>query len=192
MDEMNEINEVNETKPPKKIFKVFLILGAGITLLSFSALVICCIAYPTAINFLTPATIPPAVMVLIALYGFCLGIWGKIDPRKKYGFKYSKLDGKAYVERNDYPRVGKSYAMGSVSFLVMSLILPFVFFFSDNVKYLVGGISFAVMVLALVGFLAVVFVIAGIGAKEQREKEKAEAERLRREQEKREEMGKWK
>lgn len=183
---------MNKEKNTHIAFKIMLVVGAILILLTLLALVICLAAYPSAINFLSPATLPPASVVLLLLYGFCVGIWGKIDIRKKYGTKYSKIDGKGYFERKDYPRTHKFYEGGAVSLFLMSLMLPFVFFFPDNIKNLVGGISLAVIVLSLVGFIAVVFVIAGISVKEQRDKEKADAERLRREQENREEMGQWK
>lgn len=183
---------MNEEKNTHIVFKIMLVVGAIFVLLTLLALVVCCVAYPSVINFFSPATLPPASVVLLLLYGFCVGIWGKIDIRKKYGTKYSKIDGKGYFERKDYPRRAKNFPLGCVSFFVMSLMFPFVFFFPDNVKNLVGGISLAVIVLSLVGFIAVAFVIAGISVKEQRDKEKADAERLRREQENREEMGQWK
>lgn len=183
---------MNEEKNTHIVFKIMLVVGAIFVLLTLLALVVCCVAYPSVINFFSPATLPPASVVLLLLYGFCVGIWGKIDIRKKYGTKYSKIDGKGYFERKDYPRTHKFYEGGAVSLFLMSLMLPFVFFFSDKIKYLAGGISLGVIAASLLVLFIVVFVVAMIVAKKQSERERAEAERHRREQEKREEMGQWK
>ena len=169
-----------------------LAVGTVFIVLTFLAVAVCYFTYPSAINLFTYATVPPAAVVLVALLGFLTGVYGRVDVRKKYGFKYSKIDGKAYVERPDYPRIGKSDIGAGVSFFIMSILLPFVFFFSDKVKTLVGTISLVAIFAVLFGFVAFVFVVAIIEAKKQGEKEKAEAERLRREQERREEMGEWK
>lgn len=176
----------------KPIHKMIFSVCAVVILLTISALAICYFNYPSAINFFTPSTLPPAAVVLIALYGFLTGVWGRMDSRKKYGFKYSKIDGKACVERPEYPRIGKSCTGACISFVIMSLSLPFIFFFSDKIKYLVGGISLGVIAVLLFGFGVVVLVLAMIEVKKQSEREKSEAERLRREQKRREEMGQWK
>lgn len=175
-----------------KKYMIFFIIGGLIIAATLVALAICALACPSAINFFSIATLAPVAVMLLAAYGFATGMWGRMDPRKKYGFKYSKLDGVAYVERPDLPRIGKSYLGGCISFLLMSVMLPFVFFFSDNVKYWVGIASLIVVSVALVGFLTFVFVIASREAKRLRDEERAEAERLRREQEERESEGKWK
>ena len=175
-----------------KKYMIFFIIGGLIIAATLVALAICGFVCPLAINFFSIATLAPAGMMSLAAYGFVTGMLGRMDPRKKYGFKYSKLDGVAYVERPDLPRIGKSYLGGCISFLLMSVMLPFVFFFSDNVKYWVGIASLIVVSVALVGFLTFVFVIASREAKRLRDEERAEAERLRREQEERESLGKWK
>ena len=175
-----------------KKYMIFFIIGGLIIAATLVALAICGFVCPSAINLFSIATLAPTGMMLLAAYGFVTGIWGRMDPRKKYGFKYSKLDGVAYVERPDLPRIGKSYLGGCISFLLMSILFPFVFFFSDNVKYIVGTASLILTAVALVGFLTFVFVIASREAKKQKDEENAEAERLRREQEERESIGKWK
>ena len=187
---MKKLNEEFENIKP--IHKIIFAVCAVAILLTVLAFAICCFIYPSVINFFTHATLPPAAVVLIALYGFLTGVWGRMDSRKKYGFKYSKIEGKAYVERSEYPRIGKSYTGACISFVIMSLLLPFVFFFSDRVKNLVGTVSLVVVAVALFSFALVIFVIAIREAKKQSDKEKAEAERLRREQERREQMGEWK
>ena len=175
-----------------KKYMIIFIIGGLIIAATLVALAICGFVCPSAINFFSIATLAPAGMMSLAAYGFVTGVLGRMDPRKKYGFKYSKLDGVAYVERPDLPRIGKSYLGGCISFLMMSILFPFVFFFSDYVKYIVGTASLILTAVALVGFLTFVFVIALREAKKQKDEENAEAERLRREQEKRESEGKWK
>ncbi len=189
---MKKTNEDFENIKP--IHKIIFAVGSVVILVTIIALAICYFNYPAAINFFTPATLPPVAVFLVAVYGFCLGIWGKVDSRKKDGWKYSKVNGKGTFENvyKDRERVGNSLTCGCISFLVMSIMLPFVFFFSDDVKNLVGGISLAAIGVVLLVFGIVVFIIAIAVGKKEREKEKAEAERLRREQEFREQMGEWK
>ena len=172
--------------------RIFFIIGGLIIAVTLVSLVICSLSCPSAINFFSYATLAPVGMISLAAYGFVAGMLGRLNPRKKYGYKYTKLNGKGYFEREEHPRIGRSYLGGCISFLVMSVLFPFVFFFSDDVKYIAGTVSLILTVVALVGFLLVVFVIASREAKKQRDEENAEAERLRREQEERESLGKWK
>ena len=167
---------------------------SGCLLLTILALAICCYNYPSAINFFTTATLPPVSVFLVATFGFCLGIWGKVDPRKKGGWKYSKTDGKGSFENEykDAESVAKSLTGGCISFLVMSILLPFVFFFSDKVKNLVGTIALVAVFATILIFFVVILAMAVAENNKEREREKAEAERLRREQEMREQLGEWK
>ena len=183
-----------DLKNIKIVHKIIFGVGSAVIILTLLSLVICCIAYPSAINFFTTATLPPVAVVLVSAFGFCLGIWGKVDPRKKAGWKYSKVDGKGNFvnEYNEREPIGKSLTGGCISFLIMSLLLPFVFFFPDKVKNIAGIAALVTISLALLGFFIVIGVIIGVENKKERERKKAEAKRLRREQEKREQMGEWK
>ena len=178
----------------KPIHKIIFAVCAVVILLTILAFVICCYNYPSAINFFTPATLPPVAVLLIAVFGFCNGIWGRVDKIKRDSWKYSKVDGKGRFENEhkDFGRIGKSLTGSCISIIVMTIMLPFVFFFSDKIKNLVGIIALVAIYAALFIFFIVIGVMVGVESKKEREKEKAEAERLRREQEEREQMGQWK
>ena len=189
---MKKHNEEFENIKP--IHKIIFAVCAVVILLTILAVAICYYNYPSVINFFTPATLPPVAVFLIAVFGFCNGIWGRVDKIKRDSWKYSKADGKGSFENEhkDRGRIGKSLTGSCISIIVMTIMLPFVFFFSDKIKNLVGIIALVAIFASLLIFFVVILAMAAAENKKEREKEKAEAERLRREQEKREEMGKWK
>lgn len=189
---MKKHNEEFENIKP--IHKIIFAVCAVVILLTILAFVICFFNYPSLINFFTPATLPPVAVFLIAVFGFCNGIWGRVDKFKRDSWKYSKVDGKGYFENEykDHGPVGKSLTGGCISIIIMSVMLPFVFFFPDKVKNLVGIIALVAIFASFLIFFVVILAMAGAESKKEREREKAEAERLRREQEKREQMGQWK
>ena len=178
----------------KPIHKIIFAVCAVAILLTVLTFVICCYNYPLAINFFTPATLPPVAVFLIAVFGFCNGVWGRVDKIKRDSWKYSKVDGKGSFENEhkDRGRIGKSLTGSCISIIVMTIMLPFVFFFSDKIKNLVGTIALIAIFASFLIFFVVILAMAGAEIKKEREREKAEAERLRREQEKREQMGQWK
>lgn len=189
---MKKHNEDFENiKPIHKIIFAVCTVAILLTILTF---VICYFNYPSLINFFTPATLPPTAVFLIAVFGFCNGIWGRVDKFKRDSWKYSKVDGKGRFENEhkDFGRVGKSLTGSCISIIVMTIMLPFVFFFSDKIKNHVGIIALVAIFASFLIFFVVILAMAGAEIKKEREREKAEAERLRREQEKREQMGQWK
>lgn len=189
---MKKHNEEFENIKP--IHKIIFAVCAVVILLTILSVAICYYNYHSAINFFTPATLPPASVFLIAVFGFCNGIWGRVDKIKRDSWKYSKVDGKGSFENEhkDRERIGKSLTGSCISIIVMTIMLPFVFFFPDKVKNLVGIIALVAIFASLLIFFVVILAMAAAENKKEREKEKAEAERLRREQEKREQMGLWK
>ena len=78
--------------------------------------------------------------------------------------------------------------IASYFILLASLHNPFIFFFPGNVKNAFGFGSMAIFVVASL----VIPLILGAKTLREKSKEKKEAERLREEQEKREELGRWK
>ena len=189
---MKKHNEEFENIKP--IHRIIFVVCAVAILLTVLTFVVCYFNYPLVINFFTPATLPPVAVFLIAVFGFCNGIWGKTDPRKRSGWKYSKVNGKGTFENvyKDRGRVGKSLTGGCISIIIMSVMLPFVFFFPDKVKNLVGIIALVAIFASFLIFFVVILAMAGAESKKEREREKAEAERLLREQEIREQLGEWK
>lgn len=177
-------------KKTKKIFRIFFALGIAIILLTIISAVICALACPSVVN-VSFTSIFPLVMVMFFLVNVHTGFRGEIRDMDRHNVKYSKLDGKGYfyrppLERRKYPE------MGCVALFLTSLYLPFVFFFSNDVKY--SACTISIIVLGVIGFILcfTLIIIAGIKNAKKRQKEKEEAERLRREQERSEELGRWK
>lgn len=178
----------------KPIHKIIFAVCAVVIILTILAFVICYFNYPSAINFFTPATLPPVAVFLIAVFGFCNGIWGRVDKFKRDSWKYSKVNGNGTFENvyKDRGRIGKSLTGSCISIIVMSFMLPFVFFFPDKLKNLFGIIVLVTIFASFLIFFVVILAMAVAENKKEREREKAEAERLRREQEMREQLGEWK
>lgn len=195
-------------KKLQKYHTIFLSLGIVIMLLTFLAVAICYFNYPEALNFFSVETLFPLTMFLLFIsviseiyhdryvffmHGMIRTRFPMRDPKKaKDGYWKSqekrRQESESYIEKRyrRWKTIDKPVA--SYIMFIASFITPFIFFFSDNVKIWVGGSSLAISVVAAL----VIPLILGAKTLRDRSNEKKEAERLRKEQEKREEMGRWK
>ena len=191
-----------------KYHKIFLYIGVAIMLLSLLAAAICYFYFPKALNFFTVETWFPLTMFMMLIcvalevyhdrfvffmHGLIRPRFPVADPEKAKGGYWKsqekkRQDNESYLEKRYRRWVMRDKPIASYFVFLASLLTPFIFFFSDNVKKWAGGISLAVSI------VAVLVIPLILGAKKLREmsKEKKEAERLREEQEKREQMGRWK
>lgn len=177
-------------KKTKKIFRIFFALGIAIMLLTAISLAVCALACPSVIN-VSVTSIFPLVMVMFFLVNVHTGFRGEIRDMDRHNVKYSKLDGKGYfyrppLERRKYPE------MGCVMLFLTSLYLPLIFFFSNDVKFSACTISIMVLFAVSLVLAPTLVIIAAVNRVKKRKKENEKAERLRCEQERSEELGKWK
>ena len=119
---------------------------------------------------------------------------GRIRIFYDYDFKYSKSDGDGSfdVDKKDPPVTEAHIAFSSFLFIISAMLIPFAVFFQNEVK--LGAIG-AYGTLILIETFVEILVISLRRTKalaDMQKHEKEEAERLRREQEQREQMGKWK
>lgn len=192
----------------KKYHKISLFLGIAILLLTLFATAVCYLYFFKALNFFTISTLPPLTMFLLFLsvaleiyhdryvffmHGLIRPRFPAADPEKvKGGYWRSEAKRRQENESNLEKRYRRwemrDKPIASYFILLASLHTPFIFFFPDKVKNAVGFGSMAVFVVAAL----VIPLILGAKTLREKSKEKKEAERLREEQEKREELGRWK
>ena len=177
-------------KKTKKIFRIFFALGIAIMLLTAISLAVCALACPSAVNVSFTSIFP---LVMVAFFGVNVhtGFHGEIRDMDRNNVKYSKLGGKGYfyrppLERRKYPE------LGCVALFLTSLYLPLIFFFSDDVKFSACTISIMVLLAVSLVLAPTLAIIAVVNKVKKRKKENEEAERLRQDQERSEELGRWK
>lgn len=192
----------------KKYHKISLFLGIAILLLTLFAAAVCYAKFPEVMNLFDLATLPPLTMFLLLLtvaleiyhdryvffmHGLIRPRFPVADPEKvKGGYWKSEAKRRQENESNLEKRYRRwelrDKPIASYFILLASLHTPFIFFFSDNVKNAVGFGSMVIFVVAVL----VIPLILGAKTLREKSKENKEAERLREEQEKREELGRWK
>jgi polyferredoxin len=192
----------------KKYHKISLFIGIAILSLTIFAATVCYAKFPEVLNFFTISTLPPLTMFLLFLsvaleiyhdryvffmHGLIRPRFPVADPEKaKGGYWKSEAKRRQESESNLEKRYRRwemrDKPIASYFILLASLHTPFIFFFPGNVKNAFGFGSMAIFVVASL----VIPLILGAKTLREKSKEKKEAERLREEQEKREELGRWK
>lgn len=119
---------------------------------------------------------------------------GRLRILYDYDFKYSKSDGDGSFDvEKKYPPVTEVHiAFSSFLFIISAVLIPFAVFFSNEVKlWAIGAYGTLILIETFVEIL-VISLRRTKALADMQKQENEEAERLRREQEQREQMGKWK